>query len=59
MFTNVSKVLFNYDKPDYKSLMAEAEKAGYKAVDNSEKVFEFVSGESIKIGDLTFQPVKE
>ena len=59
LFTNVSKILFNYDKPDYKSLMAEAEKAGYKAAENSEKVLEFLSEESIKIGDLTFQPVKE
>ncbi len=59
LFTNVSKVLFYYDKPEYKNLMAEAETAGYKAADNSEKVFEFANGESIKIGDLTFQPVKE
>lgn len=59
LFTNVSKILFNYDKPDYKSLMAEAEKAGYKAAENNERVFEFVSGGSIKIDDLTFRPVKE
>ena len=57
-FTNVSKILFHYDKPGYSFLIAEAEKAGYKATDNDEKTFEVISSDEIEIGGSTYDPVK-
>jgi hypothetical protein len=59
LFTNISKILFNYDKPDYKSLMTEAEKAGYKPTADDEKAFDLISTAEIKIGDMTFKTVKD
>jgi hypothetical protein len=55
-FTGRSKVLFAYDKPDYQSLIAEAETKGYKPCEDEVKPFEF-SSDSIKIGDTYFTAV--
>lgn len=59
VFTKVSKILFYYDEPNYRSLMAEAEKAGYKPTDNDEKTIDIISKGEIVINDLTYYPVKD
>jgi hypothetical protein len=59
LFTNVSKILFDYDKPGYRSLMAEAEKAGYKPTEDIEKTLEIINGSEIVIEGTYYEPVKE
>ncbi|MDF2890385.1 MAG: hypothetical protein K0R80_752 [Clostridia bacterium] len=58
LFTGVSKILFYYDKPDYRSLMAEAEKAGYQPTDNHERTFVIINSDKIEINDLSYKPVQ-